>query len=583
MSEFDISNDEEKYSASMTSEETAVSKAADAEDKKEAESEEAKAYDSDEKEVKETVIEQSSDAKSAAPDNTAEQNSTAPVQNASEPDEDPHRTYHTYVYSAEEQRAPGQNTGYAGQPYRQQPVYPNRSGFQQQNGYQQGYNPYSQQTSQGYYRPDTNEYVYSPQPQKKKKGAGKAVIIAIACILSVFVISVGSISAYNFLSAITGNSLRNPFTDNHNNSEQRVTDSHLNEFDDEQIPPETIDNENDSDDTDEDNAVTTPVAIRDFPSLEQLAAPKDAMSTPDIYDKVSPSVVGVSCSVRGGTQTGTGFVISEDGYIVTNAHVIEDYLSVMIVDGDLNEYEAEVIGYDSMTDIAVLKADLEDKEMIPVEFGKSSDLRIGELAIAIGNPLGFDLYGTMSTGIISGLNRTVTIEDNTMNLLQTSATINNGNSGGPLIDAYGRVIGITSAKVDTTYGENLGFAIPIDEALPIVESLIRFGYIPGRPSIGITGQNITELMSFYYRMPKGVYVFAVSEGSGADKAGIRAGDIIIAIQGESITTNDELSEIKNQYKVGDTVTLTIYRGGENFDVDVVLSESTPEAQDISGK
>ena len=479
-------------------------------------------------------------------------------------------------YSRPEQPAQSAAGSYTSPSYNQYNQYA-QGGYPPQNGYQQQYGA----PSQGYYRPESNEYVYGAQPPKKKKNGGKAFLIAVVCLLSVFVIAVASVSAYNFYTLhSSGSPFRNPFADSSGRNpatEPPEIDDHRNDDDEEQYVEEGPEEDDDEDDRAEnETTASAPTAIRDFPTLEQLAAPEDAMSIPDIYDKVSPSVVGVSCSVRGGTQTGTGFVISEDGYIVTNAHVIENYLSVMIVDGDLNEYEAEVIGADELTDIAVLKADLDGKDLIPVEFGISSELRIGELAIAIGNPLGFGLYGTMTTGIISGLDRTVTVEDNTMKLLQTSATINNGNSGGPLIDAYGRVIGITSAKVDTMYGENLGFAIPIDEALPIIESLIKYGYVPGRPSLGITGQDITELMSIYYRMPKGVYVFAITPDSGAEKAGIVAGDIIIGIEGESITTSDELNDVKNRYSVGDTVTLSIYRSGQNFDVDVVLGESTPD-------
>ncbi len=459
--------------------------------------------------------------------------------------------------------------------------------YSQQYGYHQPprppYNP-----SQGYYVPQTNEFVYAPQPPKKKKNVGKAILIAIAAVLCVFVISVGSISAYSF---INGQRLET------NNERQKVDiDKEFRQnYDDEDVAAESDDidrDEPDDDDGEEDgekeNLSINRTPLRDFPTLEQLASPEDAMAIPDIYDKVSPSVVGVSCKVARGTQLGTGFIISEDGYIITNAHVIDGHTaSVMVVDSDLNEYEAEIIGSDEQSDIAVLKIDPSDFDLVPVEFGKSSDLRIGELAIAIGNPLGFDLYGTMTTGIISGLNRTVTVEDNTMTLLQTSASINNGNSGGPLIDAYGHVIGITSAKIDSMYGESLGFAIPIDEALPIVTNLIQYGYVIGRPSIGISGQDISELLSIYYGIPRGVLIYSVTDGSGAQKAGIQPDDVIIAIEGETITGMNELNEVKNRYKVGDTITLTIYRpemsewgqhSGKSFDVEVVLTEAYPTEQ-----
>lgn len=459
---------------------------------------------------------------------------------------------------------------------------------QQQYGSYNQYNPY-QQPSQGYYQPNTNEYIYSPQPPKKKSNAGKAALIIIASMLAVFVIAVAGISAYTFINGYDFKFGTNPFADQRGDSlttdpsEKIDVDKHAFRQDEDEEEIDDDDDDSRSVSSNKQNVASGPVQIRDFPSIEQLAAPDDAMSLPDIYDKVSPSVVGVSTTVRGGTQTGTGFVISDDGYIVTNAHVIDGYLSVMIVDSDLNEYEAEVIGSDTQTDIAVLRVDPEQYDLVPVEFGISSDLRIGEVAIAIGNPLGFELYGTITTGVISGLNREVTISDNTMTLMQTSASINNGNSGGPLIDAYGRVIGITSAKINTIYGESLGFAIPIDEAIPIVQNLIQYGYVIGRPSIGISAQDVTSLISLYYRLPQGVYVIDVTSGSGADDAGIIPGDVIIGIEGESITSMSELNNIKNKYKVGDTITLTIYRSadgvplnGENFDVDVVLTEAAPE-------
>lgn len=436
--------------------------------------------------------------------------------------------------------------------------------------------------SQGYFHPQTNEFVYSPEAPKKKGSFGKGLIITIACVLSAFIISILSISAYTYFTG--GYSLRSPYADSRGNAidpdERQKVDQDIhafkNETDDEGGDDiEQID-EADKNSSDTQEAVNAPEKIREFPTIQQLATPDDAMMLPDIYDKVSKSVVGVSTLVRGGTQTGTGFIISEDGYIVTNAHVIEDYISVMIVDGDSNEYEATVIGSDEQTDIAVLKVNPGTIDLVPVEFGKSGDLRIGEIAVAIGNPLGFELYGTMTTGIISGLDRTITVGDNTMNLLQTSASINSGNSGGPLINAYGMVVGITSAKVNSLYGESLGFAIPIDEALPIVESLIAYGYVPGRPSLGITCETIDDIVSMYYRLPKGVYVRFVTPNGAAAKAGITSGDIIIGIEGESVENPDELNEVKNRYSVGDTVTLTVYRSGQSFDIDVVLSETTPD-------
>lgn len=515
----------------------------------------------------------------------------APVQGAdgfSEPQQPHPEQYYEQPRVEPSDNAPHyQQSGNSGY-YQQDPYYgrPQQPYRPENTEYRQGY-PQNMQNaqnvqnrnnqnnlSQGYYRPDSNEYVYNPTPQKKKGGAGKAAIIAIVSVLSLFVVSIFAIAVVDFAKSVAN---PQPGTDLPNDSHNIIDNR---DYNDTKTPLDKNDEEKDPSDAPEDiddNSAPTVAAdhepIRDFPTLEQLAAPDDALPLPEIYDKLSKSVVGISCTVRGGRQTGTGFIISEDGYIVTNAHVISNATAIMIVDGELNEYTAEVIGYDTLTDIAVLRISPEEIELVPVEFGKSGDLRIGELTVAIGNPLGFDLYGTMTTGIVSGLNRSVTIDDNTMILLQTSASINHGNSGGPLIDAYGRVIGITSAKIDSTYGEGLGFAIPIDEAIPIIENLIRYGYVTGRPSIGVSGQDIGDMMSLFYNMPKGVYVFVVEEGSGADKAGIVPGDLIIGIEGETIENMEQLNAIKNNFAVGDTITLTIYRKGQNFDVSVVLTEN----------
>lgn len=417
-----------------------------------------------------------------------------------------------------------------------------------------------------------NEYIYNnssePESSHQSKG-GKIALGVIAAVLAVFVVSVTSISAYI---AVTENRTQPSQQPNGSNlsmfpskpSESgEVTTPAANDTEDNILPDENQPTEN------------HPANIssqRSYPSLEQLAAPEDAMGLPDIYDKVSPSVVGVSCTLARGSATGTGIIISEDGYIITNAHVVEDAVSIMIVDNRLNEYEAKVVGADSQTDLAVLK--VEASGFTPCEFGKSGDLRIGELAVVIGNPLGLDLYGTMTTGIISGLNRTITIGENKMTLIQTQASINKGNSGGPLINAYGQIIGITSAKVNSAYGEGLGFAIPIDEALPIVDDLMEYGYVTGRPMIGISGEDITYIMSLYYRLPQGVCVRFITPESGAETAGIKAGDIIIGVNDSSINTMDELMAAKNQFSAGDTITLNVYRDGVNMNVDVVLGETT---------
>lgn len=394
-------------------------------------------------------------------------------------------------------------------------------------------------------------YAYYPEPPKapkKKGGVLKAIARAVAAIICVAAIGATSIFGYTL---VTGN---NAFggdkdTSSSDNSENRPAASdkvvQTGEADGQQRPE------------------------RDVPTLEQLAALENALPIPQIVNKVSPSVVGIIC----GQYSGTGFVISEDGYIVTNYHVIGSGGNTTVtfsVSDDEEEYEATLIGGDEQTDIAVLKID--KTGLTPVEFGISSDLMVGELAITIGNPLGTQLSGTVTAGIISALNRTLTVEERTMTLIQTDASINSGNSGGPLINSYGQVVGITSAKIASASVDGLGFAIPIDEALPIISDLIEYGYVKGRPIVGITGENISDIYAQYYNIPKGFIVRNVTENGPAARGGVKVGDIVIGIEGTLIETVDEFNTVKENYKAGDTITISVYRDGEIVDIKITLDE-----------
>lgn len=306
-------------------------------------------------------------------------------------------------------------------------------------------------------------------------------------------------------------------------------------------------------------------------SLIELAAKKDAMSIPDIVKKVKPSVVGISSEMAEGTATGTGIIMSQDGYIITNAHVVADSTKVTVVLSNNKEYPATIIGCDEKTDLAVAK--IQETGLTPAEFGSSDDLEVGELAIAIGNPLGFELSGSVTGGMISALNREITIEDKTMTLIQTDAAINPGNSGGPLVNSYGQVIGINSAKISSSEVEGLGFAIPINSATPIVNDLINNGYVTGRPLIGLSGEDITDVMSRYYNIPQGVYVRFITADSSAAKGGVKVGDVIVGINGTEIKTMEELNKIKDSLKPGETIKLKVYRDGQNLDLSVTLAEA----------
>lgn len=290
-------------------------------------------------------------------------------------------------------------------------------------------------------------------------------------------------------------------------------------------------------------------------------------------------------STREATATGTGVVITDNGYVVTNAHVIYDSeygggeakeISVLL--NDEKSYDAELIGYDTDCDLAVLKIDA--KGLTAAEFGDSDKLKLGESVVAIGNPLGFELMDTVTSGIVSGLNRNITINDKPMNLLQTDAAINSGNSGGPLINKYGQVIGINSSKMSSSYSSNsasiegIGFAIPSNDVSRIVDDIMQFGYVTGKPQLGISCQDVTETIANMYNLPVGVYVTAVTEGSAAEKAGLRTGDVITKIDGEDVATAEELTAKKNEHEAGDTIKITYVRSGKTEHVKVTLDEAS---------
>ena len=309
------------------------------------------------------------------------------------------------------------------------------------------------------------------------------------------------------------------------------------------------------------------------------SADRREMTAVEIGKTVGPSIVGIVSkkqyqgffSQETATGSGSGIIFTEAGHIITNYHVIEGANSVTVVLNNGNEYEATLIGSDERTDLAVIKIDA--PELTPAVLGDSNNLEAGEMVVAIGNPLGLEFAGSLTQGIISAVNRTLTVDNRTYKLIQTDAAINPGNSGGALVNAYGEVIGINSVKVSTTGVEGLGFAIPISDAKPIIEDLMNYGYVTGRPLIGLTVRYITEQEAYYYNFAtKGLVVVEVTPGSGAEAAGIQKGDIVITCDGKEVTSSNELNEIRDQHKAGDTLKLTINRNGQVINVDVVLGE-----------
>ena len=329
----------------------------------------------------------------------------------------------------------------------------------------------------------------------------------------------------------------------------------------------------------------TQQAAEDLPQLTIVQSPAGiptaasdedgALSLQEIYRRCIGSVVSIVTVTPSGKASGTGIIMSEDGYVITNHHVIESAQAVSVLTSDNQEYAASVVGSDETSDLAVLKVEAEGLQA--AEFGDSSVLQVGDSVAAIGDPLGTALRGTMTDGIISAINRDLTVNDRTMSLIQTNAALNNGNSGGPLINCYGQVIGINTMKMSNFYSlsttvEGIGFAIPIDTAKPIIDELIEKGYVSGRPAIGIDGETLPATYRIYYRLPQGIYVTRVYRNSDAAAKGISEGDIITAINGVSVTTMEQLNRVKNQFTAGQTITLTIYRGGVSSDVEIILMD-----------
>lgn len=310
-------------------------------------------------------------------------------------------------------------------------------------------------------------------------------------------------------------------------------------------------------------------------------------SITEITKDVSPSIVGisnkrnVSSGRNQGTEmeagTGSGFIFDTKGYILTNHHVIDGADRVTVILHDGREISAEVIGKDNRTDLAVLKVNEEGLTAIPL--GDSTKLKQGELAFAFGNPLGLELAGSVTMGMISGTGRTLSVDGKRLTLIQTDAAINPGNSGGPLVNIHGQVVGINTLKefyAGNVRGvpvsvEGVGFAIPIDEARPIMAELMDQGFVT-RPGLGVGVSEINKQQAEANEIPVGVYVSMVVEGGAADKAGILVEDIIIGLQGQPITTYESLLNAINSHKIGDTIEVTLWRDGQELKVSAVLEQ-----------
>ena len=456
---------------------------------------------------------------------------------------------------------PQQSHEQAGQDQNQNPAYSSRYSYGEsasQQG-QQAENSADSSKSGEHYKWNYEDYQQTPKAEGKhagkKKNKGLKVFAGIMCaILCVGVVSLAGYGTYALVS---------------NQQDQQSAEAT-------------------TEGTDEQNQSSSTLVLNDKPSTSNSSASVDLsegeLTITERAEKVLPSTVGIVSyiqnqqSIFGGEQSqGSGIIISADGYIVTNEHVISGATSIKVVLQDDSEYNATLVGSDERTDLAVLKIDATG--LTPAEFGNSDQMQIGEQVIAIGNPGGLELAGTVTVGYVSAVNRSITTTNgNTVNCIQTDAAINPGNSGGALVNTYGQVIGINSQKIAATDYEGIGFAISINEAQPIINDLIQYGYVRGRVVMGITMQMIDQTYAAIYGYQPGIGVVSVEAGSPAEEAGLVAGDIITAIDGQSITTQEELNSLLEQYSPGDTITLTVYRqsvrgDGQELSMELTFAEA----------
>jgi len=331
------------------------------------------------------------------------------------------------------------------------------------------------------------------------------------------------------------------------------------------------------------------------PMLTVSTLPEGEMPATEIYNIATSQVVGIRTDITGyniwgqvttNAVSGTGFIVSEDGYIITNHHVIEDAyqggyeVNVILYNGD--SYVAEIVGYEKAdSDIAVLKIDAAG--LNPAKLGDSSTMAVGETVYAVGNPLG-ELTYTMTRGMVSALDREITTSytegyntvTSTMNMFQIDAAVNSGNSGGPVYNSKGEVVGVVTAKSNASGTEGLGFALPINDAVDIANDLITQGYVSGKPYMGVQVETMPQSVTAYYGVPVGAFVRGVDANTAAERAGLQQGDIITKMDEHEINGSSALKSVIKEYRAGDTVTVTVYRNGEELQLSLTFDEAVPQ-------
>lgn len=404
-----------------------------------------------------------------------------------------------------------------------------------------------------YQNPNPYQYTAEPYPPAPKKRSN-APLIVIACVAAGIMLLCCSMIVAAMVFGYTGSViLKEEETGTHQKEEE---------------PPQ-------KNETVSGNAQREDGAVYNMPEINKEEKKGELLSLVEINKKVKNSVVGILIAKQAEGETGfsgSGFIISQDGYIMTNDHVVEGAARVRVVLSDgITEYDAVIVGEDERSDLAILK--VEATGLQPAELGDSDLLEVGETVVAIGNPYGMELAGSVTDGIVSAMNRKIPMNGSFMTLIQTNAAINPGNSGGPLVNAYGQVIGITSSKLVATDYEGIGFAIPINHVVDMSEELITYGYIKTRAYIGIHGSDLTPAYAKYHNLPQGVYVSYVDPECDGAKKGLKEGDVIVGFNGQKITSMAELNELKDSFRPGDTVTVRINRKGEEKEIKITLGEA----------
>lgn len=497
-------------------------------------------------------------------------------------------------YQQNQNQNPNPNTyaqpwqyGYGQYPYSgQNPQYNQNNQqygqYQNNTGYNQNVPPYQQNMygqppygNNGTYNQQYNPQMFAQYPQKKTKGGIIALIIVLCSLLTIGFIGM---MVYGF-SVDIKEDLNNDRSDSGNSFRVPKEDS--------TTPFETLPDTSSQSKTHDESDYSDKVN-KDYSGMKLESNPKDT-KTNDSYtaakasEKVSDSVVGILCysddapdqaDTKTASSQGSGIIFSQDGYVITNAHVIgnsKTAYAIRVVTSDGKVYKAGVVGYDSRTDIAVLKMD-DAKGLTPATFGDSSQLEVGQDIIVVGNPGGLDYQNTTTKGVISALDRKLSTSSLTK-YIQTDAAINPGNSGGPLVNYYGQVVGITTSKIVSETYEGMGFAIPSQTVKSIVDTLVKNGYVEGRVKIGISGIAVTSDQASNYNIPQGIYVQSIVSGGPCDGTSLKEGDIITEVDGETITSFADVYAILETHKPGDKIKVKYYSSSSgDGEVEITLQE-----------